>query len=141
MRDFLVVALEELTNGEGFVLRGDSVYENVEWIGTKHSKEVVMARVKELQDAEPMRILRIKRAKVLGATDKYMTIDYPMTEEERTAMRGYRQVLRDLPQEGITEIPEVPDIIKKFLPSVMPVPVNKPEEVVLDETEPTSNIS
>ena len=111
-RDLFVIALEHI--GGNFSLKNDSVYANLEWLSEdipKPSEEEVMAKVKELQDAEPMRILRIKRKKILTDTDKYMTLDYPMTDDERTAMRIYRQVLRDLPQEGITDIPEPPEII------------------------------
>lgn len=119
-RDLFIVAIEELTreNGCGFIIREESVYANLEWLCEEHEKpteEVVMAKVKELNDAEPMRLLRIKRKKVLADTDKYMTMDYPMTDEERDAMKTYRQELRDLPQNNITEIPEPPLIIKHLV--------------------------
>lgn len=116
-RDLFVVAIEELTRDHGCccVIENDAI---IDWRCEEHeqpTEEVIMTKLKELQDAEPMRLLRIERKKVLTDTDKYMTMDYPMTEEERNAMREYRQVLRDLPQNDITEIPEAPLIIKHFV--------------------------
>jgi hypothetical protein len=115
-RDLFVVAMNHFEGS--WVIKDESKYENIEWLSEdvpKPSEEEVMAKLKEVQDAEPMRVLRIKREKVLEKTDKYMTFDFPMTEDERVAMRDYRQMLRDLPQEGITEIPEPPLIIKHFV--------------------------
>jgi hypothetical protein len=118
-RDLFLIAMEDIgrPNKCCFNIEGLSKYENVKWLCEEHekpSKEFVMAKLKELQDAEPMRLLRIERNKKLSATDKYMTLDYPMTEEQRGAMREYRQILRDLPQEGITIMPEPPEILKSF---------------------------
>jgi hypothetical protein len=113
-------ALEQCLPENGAIceVHDEECYANIIWkdeVVPKPSEEEVMAKVKELEEAEPMRILRIKRKKVLTDTDKYMTMDYPMTDEERDAMRTYRQELRDLPQKGITEIPEPPLIIKHFV--------------------------
>lgn len=119
-RDLFLIAIQELTqeNECCYIVRGESIYDNLEWRCVEHEKpteEVVLAKLKELQDAEPMRLLRIKRNKVLVETDKYMTMDYPFTEEQREAMRTYRQQLRDLPQENIVEIPDPPLIIKEYV--------------------------
>ena len=59
-------------------------------------------------------VIREKRDKLLNETDKYMTLDYPISEENRNLIRVYRQALRDVPQqEGFPENiiwPEKPDI-------------------------------
>lgn len=61
--------------------------------------------------------IREQRDSLLNETDKYMTIDYPISEEDRELIRAYRQALRDVPQqEGFPENvvwPEKPDIIKQ----------------------------
>lgn len=48
--------------------------------------------------------IRLQRDELLVATDKYMTIDYPISDELKNALRQYRQDLRDIPlQEGFPE--------------------------------------
>jgi hypothetical protein len=37
------------------------------------------------------------RNRMLSQTDKYMTSDFPLTDEQRQSWRDYRQALRDLP--------------------------------------------
>ena len=49
--------------------------------------------------------LRKERNLFLEETDKYMTMDYPLTEEQRAQLAAYRQALRDLPeQEGFPDV-------------------------------------
>ena len=43
--------------------------------------------------------IRIHRDNLLAETDKYMTIDYPISKEVQDLMRAYRQALRDVPQQ------------------------------------------
>tara|TARA_Y100000389_G_C17189490_1_gene378090 strand:- start:278 stop:631 length:354 start_codon:yes stop_codon:yes gene_type:complete len=52
-------------------------------------------KLAELQDAEPMRLLRIERNQLLQETDWRMTIDYPYDDQAEWA--SYRTKLRDLP--------------------------------------------
>ncbi len=53
----------------------------------------VSEKMKELQDAEPKRLLRIERDKKLVETDFYALSDVTLSN----AMKIYRQNLRDLP--------------------------------------------
>lgn len=46
---------------------------------------------------EKMAAIRAERDRLLDETDKYMTLDYPISEEQREAWRIYRQALRDMP--------------------------------------------
>jgi hypothetical protein len=47
---------------------------------------------------------RAQRDRLLAETDKYMTIDYPISDAGRTALKAYRQALRDVPmQPGFPE--------------------------------------
>lgn len=58
-------------------------------------------------------MIREQRNKLLDETDKYMTADYPITDELRNALKDYRQSLRNLPeQDGFPENvvwPEMPN--------------------------------
>ena len=47
-------------------------------------------------DAEALNQLRKIRNGLLAETDKYMTPDYPITDEQRSNLQTYRQELRDL---------------------------------------------
>ena len=40
--------------------------------------------------------LRERRNQLLSETDKYMTIDYPISDEKRDKIKEYRQALRDI---------------------------------------------
>jgi len=52
----------------------------------------VSAKITELQDAEPMRLLRVERNRKLAETDWWASSDLTMTTEQTT----YRQALRDI---------------------------------------------
>lgn len=60
--------------------------------------------------------IRRNRERELNVTDRYMTLDYPISDEDRNALRAYRQALRDVPQqEGFPENvvwPDKPAFIK-----------------------------
>ena len=43
--------------------------------------------------------IRRNRDLDLNATDKFMTMDYPISDEYRNVLRAYRQALRDIPQQ------------------------------------------
>ena len=40
--------------------------------------------------------VRERRNQLLAETDKYMTLDYPISEEKRDKIKEYRQALRDI---------------------------------------------
>ena len=58
--------------------------------------------------------LRQKRDMLLSETDKYMTIDYPISEDKKQELKEYRQSLRDITnQKGFPENviwPEMPKL-------------------------------
>ena len=60
--------------------------------------------------------IRRNRDRELNVTDKFMTMDYPISDEYRNVLRAYRQALRDIPQqEGFPENvvwPDKPSFIK-----------------------------
>jgi len=70
----------------------------------------------ELNETAYMSDLRSKRNLELERTDRYMTLDYPTSEENKAIISGYRQVLRDCPnQELLTArvLPECPEACYK----------------------------
>ncbi len=53
----------------------------------------------ELTNVDETAMLELRRIRdgLLKETDKYSVSDFPMSDEERTAITQYRQELRDLP--------------------------------------------
>ena len=87
-------ALQALKPGAQWVLRG-SDYTGLEWMdsGQQPSKEEVEAKIKELDAAEPMRLLRIERNNKIALTDWRVLPDQTPSDD----WINYRQALRDLP--------------------------------------------
>ena len=56
------------------------------------SWDAVETKLKELNDAEPMKFLRVERDKLIAATDWWASSDLTMTD----AQKSYRQALRDI---------------------------------------------
>ena len=77
-----------------YVIIGNS-YSGLDWKSsdTKPTESEVTAKIKELNDAEPMRLLRVKRDSKLLKTDWRASSDVTLS----TAWKTYRQSLRDLP--------------------------------------------
>ena len=77
-----------------YVLRGN-VYSGLEWEGsdTKPTESEVTAKITELNNAEPMRLLRLERDRLLATTDWRASSDLTLADDWKT----YRQSLRDLP--------------------------------------------
>ena len=69
-------------------------YEGLTWLssGEPPTPEEVDAKVAELDAAEPMRLLRLERDRLLAETDWWAVADRTMTD----AQREYRQSLRDI---------------------------------------------
>lgn len=59
------------------------------------TEEEIQSKLKELQAAEPMRLLRLERNLLLQQTDWRMTTDYPYADQDQWA--SYRTQLRNLP--------------------------------------------
>ena len=82
----------------GYTIRGNN-YDGLEWDSSdpKPTESEVTAKIKELNDAEPMRLLRIDRDVKLSNTDWVVLPDSPLTTSKKTEWKTYRQSLRDLP--------------------------------------------
>lgn len=73
-------------------------------------------------EAELFKRLRAERDSSLAATDYLLMPDYPISDDQRTAVQAYRQALRDLPaQSGApwdggresTPWPEIPSVLQE----------------------------
>jgi len=74
-------------------------YDNILWLNDDYpSKEEIQAKIAELQAAEPIRLLRIERDRLLQQTDWEIQRN---TERniDSTELITYRNALRDLPQD------------------------------------------
>ena len=72
-----------------------TTYSGLVWISsdTKPTESEVTAKITELNNAEPMRLLRVERDRLLTACDWRASSDLTLS----TAWKTYRQSLRDLP--------------------------------------------
>lgn len=66
------------------------------------TEEEINTKIQELEAAEPLRLLRLERTKLLQQSDWMANSDVVMTDE----WRAYRQTLRDLPE---TQTPALDD--------------------------------
>ena len=86
-----------LKPGASYIVRGD-VYSGIEWLDsgqTKPTETEINNKISELDAAEPMRLLREERFRLLSECDWTQGADVPNTI--KTAWQTYRQALRDLP--------------------------------------------
>ena len=70
-------------------------YANLKWVSsdTKPTESEIDAEVTRLNNAEPMRLLRVERDRLLATTDWRASSDLTLAD----AWKTYRQSLRDLP--------------------------------------------
>ena len=100
------VIQELYPEGAAYVLTGIE-YSGLDWRDSreKPTEEVLSARLKELQDAEPMQLLREERDRRLSETD-WWTARATDGIEMTQAQKDYRKALRDLPS---TSSPKLDD--------------------------------
>ena len=88
-------ALQALKPKALWTLRGDD-YSGLQWQDssqTKPTETEVNSKIAELDNAEPMKLLREERDKRIAKTDWRASSDLTLTD----AWKTYRQALRDLP--------------------------------------------
>jgi len=87
-------ALNSLKPTSNYNWQGED-YKNLKWISsdTKPTESEIDAEVTRLNNAEPMRLLRVERDRLLTACDWRASSDLSLS----TAWKTYRQSLRDLP--------------------------------------------
>ena len=94
-------AVKELVGGGlSQIADGSIVYHDGQ---TPPTEEQIQAKITELQNAEPMRLLRLERNKKLAETDWMSFSDSPTMSTE---WQTYRQSLRDLPSTASPSLDE-----------------------------------
>jgi len=74
-------------------------YSELQWLdsGTAPTESEIDAEVTRLNNAEPMRLLRAERDRLLTACDWVVTMHKELGTNIPAAWKTYRQALRDLP--------------------------------------------
>ena len=94
---YIVSALLELKPGAEWTTRGDN-YSDLEWLDssqTKPTEEELNNKIAELEAAEPARLVREIRDRLLAESDWTQNRDVVLLND--TTWKQYRQDLRDLP--------------------------------------------
>ena len=96
---YIMSALLELKPGAEWTVRGDN-YSDLEWLDktqTMPTEDEVNAKIAELKAAEPMKLLREERNKLIAETDWTQLKDIDLDIIRERNWKNYRQALRDLP--------------------------------------------
>ena len=99
MQDLITRALIELAPNSSFAVKGDT-YADIIWKNTEVTKPTeteVNNKIAELQNAEPMRLLRMERDQRLASCDWRVIMAKETGSNIPAAWKTYRQALRDLP--------------------------------------------
>ena len=100
----LETALVKLRPGSSWSLK-TSAYEDVVWLDEtteKPTEEEIQAKIAELQAAEPIRLLRMERDRLIALTDWRFRSDLSPSQ----AWIDYCQALRDLPATATPSLDE-----------------------------------
>ena len=100
MKYDIPAALQKLTPGAEWVVRGDE-YSGLEWlVGNGHDKPTEAAiteKIAELDGAEAMRLLREERDCRIAKSDWKVVMAKETGSNLSSAFKTYRQAMRDLP--------------------------------------------
>ena len=103
---YLLKTLKLLTNDVEYV--SGSTYEDIVWKTNATNiptKNVVDAKVLELKNGKPLRLLRIERNQLLTDCDYKAMSDYPYSSDiVKQAWLTYRQALRNLPSNSSPQL-------------------------------------
>ena len=95
MKITIIEALTSLNPNSQWNLIGFD-YSGLEWLDktqTKPTEDEINTKITQLESAEPMRLLRVERNKLIAETDWRASSDLTLSD----AWKTYRQSLRDLP--------------------------------------------
>ena len=92
---------------------GDVIYHDGQ---TPPTQEQIQEKLAELEAAEPMRLLRIERDRLLSETDWRATVDYPGSDKQ--SWLDYRKALRDLPATAEPKLDEDSNLTNVTWPEV-----------------------
>jgi hypothetical protein len=96
----VTAALLELAPGAQWSCNNED-YNQLQWFSTdipKPTREQVEEKIQELRAAEPMRLLRIHRDKLLAEVDWVTMRSYSTNTSVPEEWATYQQALRDLPE-------------------------------------------
>ena len=90
------LALESLKPSSKYIWYGED-YSGLNWLdtGTAPTESEIDAEVIRLNNAEPMKLLRVERNRLLAACDWTQSRDLTLSND--ADWKTYRQALRDLP--------------------------------------------
>ena len=94
MKYGIAEAVAALKPGATWSLNGDDI-SGLEWLDSKQTQPTeteIYSKISELDNAEPMRLLRIERDRRIAKTDWRASSDLTLAD----AWKTYRQALRDL---------------------------------------------
>ena len=85
-------------------------YSGLNWLdsSTKPTESEIDAEVTKLNNAEPMRLLRVERNRLLAACDWTQSRDLTLSNDD--AWKTYRQALRDLPASASPKLDSYGDL-------------------------------
>ena len=112
MQDLITRALIELAPNSSFAVKGDT-YADIIWKNTEVTKPTeteVNNKIAELQNAEPMRLLRMERDQRLASCDWRVVMAKETGSNIPAAWKTYRQALRDLPASASPKLDDNGDL-------------------------------
>ena len=109
--------MKEITKADAIIaINPDSKFsyfhppkDEINWISediSQPTEEEIQAKLEELQNAEPMRLLRLERDRKLQETDWVTVKAFETKVEVSNVWQTYRQALRDLPSNSSPELDE-----------------------------------
>tara|TARA_B100000424_G_C22516568_1_gene297066 strand:+ start:127 stop:501 length:375 start_codon:yes stop_codon:yes gene_type:complete len=94
----------------------DNLYSKLEWLDksqTKPTEEEINIKITQLKEAEPFRLLRVERNKLIAETDWTQLKDIDLDIIRDRNWKNYRQALRDLPSKSNPKLNEYGDLDMK----------------------------
>ena len=89
-------------------------YDSIEWYstnsGTKPTEDEINAKITELKNAKPMKLLREERDRLIGQSDWRITKAKETSTNIPAAWKTYRQALRDLPASSTPKLDSNDDL-------------------------------
>ena len=106
---YIGLALNELVPNCSFGC--GNTYESIEWYSSNTEPlptvDVLNAKISELQAAEPFRLLREERNRLIAKTDWTQLKDVDLDIIRERDWKNYRQALRDLPAKSNPKLDSV----------------------------------
>ena len=115
MKNNIIKALRSLRPDSQWTLYGDQEvvdsYDSLEWKAsnstTAPTKAEIQAEVIRLDNAEPLKLLREQRNRLLNESDWTRLDDTGLSSDKKTEWATYRQALRDVPSTADPKLDEV----------------------------------